>query len=136
MAYTVYTRVREKLQREPVEDYRVDFEDGYGNRPDEEEDLHAVNVGEELAKGIAAGGLPPFIGIRIKPFTLESYKRAVRTLDLCITALAEASGGKVPANFVVTLPKVTMPEQVTALADLVDELEARHGIAPAPSAWT
>ena len=122
-------RVREKLQREPVEDYRVDFEDGYGNRPDEEEDLHAVNVGQELAKGVAAGGLPPFIGIRIKPFTLESYNRAVRTLDLCITALAEASGGKVPANFVVTLPKVTMPEQVTALADLVDELEAKHGIA-------
>jgi hypothetical protein len=130
MAYTVYQRVREKLQREPVEDYRVDFEDGYGNRPDEEEDRHAVNVGQQLAAGIAAGGLPPFIGIRIKPFTLESYKRAVRTLDLCITALAQASGGKVPANFVVTLPKVTMPEQVAALADLVDELEARHGITP------
>jgi hypothetical protein len=129
MAHTVYQRVREKLQREPVEDYRVDFEDGYGNRPDEEEDAHAVNVGKELAAGIASGGLPPFIGIRIKPFTLESYKRAVRTLDLCITSLAEASGGKVPANFVVTLPKVTMPEQVTALADLVDELEAKNGIA-------
>lgn len=128
MAWTVYTRVREKLQREPVEDYRVDFEDGYGNRPDDEEDRDAVKVGQELAKGIAAGGLPPFIGIRIKPFTLESYKRAVRTLDLCITALAEASGGQVPANFVVTLPKVTMPEQVTALADLVDILEAKHGI--------
>ena len=130
MAYTVYQRVREKLQREPVEDYRVDFEDGYGNRPDDEEDTHAVNVGRELAAGIENGKLPPFIGIRIKPFTLESYRRAVRTLDLCITALAEASGGKVPANFVVTLPKVTMPEQVTALADLVDELEAKNGIQP------
>jgi hypothetical protein len=129
MAHTVYKRVREKLQREPVEDYRVDFEDGYGNRPDEEEDTHAVNVGKELAAGIASGVLPPFIGIRIKPFTLESYKRAVRTLDLCITSLAEAGGGKVPANFVVTLPKVTMPEQVTALADLLDQLEAKTGIA-------
>ena len=85
MAYTVCKRVREKLQREPVEDYRVDFEDGYGNRPDEEEDSDAVKVGQELAKGIAAGGLPPFIGIRIKPFTLESYKRAVRTLDAQFT---------------------------------------------------
>ena len=108
-----------------MEDYRVDFEDGYGNRPDEEEDTHAVNVGKELAAGIASGVLPPFIGIRIKPFTLESYKRAVRTLDLCITSLAEAGGGKVPNNFVVTLPKVTMPEQVTALADLLDQLEAK-----------
>ncbi|MER2598212.1 MAG: phosphoenolpyruvate kinase [Caldilineales bacterium] len=130
MAYTVYQRVREKLQREPVEDYRVDFEDGYGNRPDEEEDIHAVNVGKELAAGIENGKLPPFIGIRIKPFTLESYRRAVRTLDLCITTLAQASGGKVPANFVITLPKVTMPEQVTALADLVDQLEAKNGIQP------
>lgn len=128
MAYTVYKRVRDKLQREPVEDYRVDFEDGYGNRPDDEEDSDAVKVGQELAKGMAAGTLPPFIGVRIKPFTLESYRRAVRTLDLCLTALAEASGGRVPDNFVVTLPKVTMPEQVTALADLVDLIEAKHAI--------
>ncbi|HRX02703.1 MAG TPA: phosphoenolpyruvate kinase, partial [Anaerolineae bacterium] len=130
MAYTVYRRVREKLLREPVEDYRVDFEDGYGNRPDEEEDFHAITVGEQLAEGMTAGTLPPFIGIRIKPFTLESYQRAVRTLDLAITALADASGGKVPANFVVTLPKVTMPEQVAALAELVEQLEQRNGIKP------
>jgi hypothetical protein len=32
-AHTVYKRVREKLRREPVEDYRIDFEDGYGSRP-------------------------------------------------------------------------------------------------------
>lgn len=130
MAYTVYKRVREKLQREPVEDYRVDFEDGYGNRPDEEEDTHAVNVGKELAAGIETGVLPPFIGIRIKPFTPESHKRGMRTLDLAITSLAAASGGKVPNNFVVTLPKVTIPEQVEALASLLEMLEAKNGIAP------
>lgn len=130
MAYTVYKRVCEKLQREPVEDYRVDFEDGYGNRPDDEEDAHAVNVGKELATGIAAGVLPPFIGIRIKPFTPESHRRGVRTLDLAITALAAASGGRVPNNFVVTLPKVTIPEQVEALASLLELLEAKNGIAP------
>ena len=130
MAHTVHKRVRAKLQTEPVEDYRVDFEDGYGNRPDEEEDIHAMSVGKELAAGMAVGTLPPFIGIRVKPFTQESYKRGVRTLDLAITALAAASGGKAPANFVVTLPKVTIPEQVSALADLLDMLEARNGIAP------
>ena len=69
MAHTVYQHVHENCSREPVEDYRVNFEDGYGNRPDEEEDTHTVNVGKELAAGIASGVLPPFIGIRIKPST-------------------------------------------------------------------
>src|SRR5262245_19341384 len=30
LARAVYERVVEKLKREPVEDYRIDFEDGYG----------------------------------------------------------------------------------------------------------
>ncbi|HVL01076.1 MAG TPA: hypothetical protein VM553_14750, partial [Dongiaceae bacterium] len=52
MAYTVYERVVKKLQSEPVEDSRIDFEDGYGNRPDAEEDADAVRCAEEVAKGI------------------------------------------------------------------------------------
>jgi hypothetical protein len=130
MAYTVYQRVRNKLEQEPIEDYRIDFEDGYGNRPEEEEDFHAITVGEQLAEGMSSAILPPFIGIRIKPFTNESYPRAVRTLDLVLTNLAKNSGGKVPANFVVTLPKITIPEQVAALADLLDLLEEKTGIEP------
>lgn len=130
MAYTIYKRVREKLEREPIEDYRIDFEDGYGNRPDEEEDFHAISVGEQLAEGMTGHILPPFIGIRIKPFTNESYPRAVRTLDLALTSLAQNSDDKVPANFVVTLPKITIPEQVAALADLLDLLEQKNGMAP------
>lgn len=130
MAYTIYTRVREKLGREPVEDMRIDFEDGYGNRPDEEEDFHAITVGEQLALGLQQSILPPFIGFRIKSFSHECYDRAVRTLDLVLTSLAGKSGGRTPDHFVVTLPKVQIPEQVTALADLLDLLEARLGIAP------
>ncbi|MDQ6765141.1 MAG: phosphoenolpyruvate kinase, partial [Verrucomicrobiota bacterium] len=57
----VYDRVVEKLRREPVEDFRLDFEDGYGNRPDEEEDQHAAASAAEVARGMAAGSLPPFI---------------------------------------------------------------------------
>ena len=34
----IFERVRDKLAREPVEDFRIDFEDGFGSRPDEEED--------------------------------------------------------------------------------------------------
>jgi hypothetical protein len=33
LAFTVYNRVLKKLQTEPIEDNRIDFEDGYGNRP-------------------------------------------------------------------------------------------------------
>jgi len=45
LAHTIYNRVIEKLKREPVEDFRIDFEDGYGNRPDDEEDGHAASAG-------------------------------------------------------------------------------------------
>jgi len=130
LAWTIYTRVRDKLAREPIEDSRIDFEDGYGNRPDAEEDAHAVAAAEPVALGSADGSLPPFLGFRIKPFTEESRVRAVRTLDLFLSTLAARTGGKVPQPFVVTLPKVTIPEQVEALAALLDALEARLGIAP------
>jgi hypothetical protein len=69
LAHTIYNRVNEKLRREPVEDFRIDFEDGYGNRPDEEEDGHAAAAAAEVAEGMLNSTLPPFIGIRIKPFT-------------------------------------------------------------------
>jgi hypothetical protein len=64
-AEIIWQRVTEKLDREPVEDFRVDFEDGYGNRSDDEEDRHAAIVAGELAKGMREDTLPPFIGIRI-----------------------------------------------------------------------
>ncbi|HYP53636.1 MAG TPA: hypothetical protein VEQ42_08850, partial [Pyrinomonadaceae bacterium] len=130
LAETVYTRVAEKLRREPVEDFRIDFEDGYGNRPDAEEDAHAEAAAREVAKGLDAGTLPPFVGIRIKPFTEELRERSFRTLDIFVSTLVGESGGGLPPNFVVTLPKVTAPEQPSALADLFDLLEARLGLGP------
>jgi citrate lyase beta subunit len=129
LAHAIHTRVTEKLKREPVEDFRIDFEDGYGNRPDAEEDGHAALAAEEVAKGMAAGTLPPFIGIRIKPFTQELADRSIRTLDLFVTTLVEKSEGRLPANFVVTLPKVQVPEQVAALAELLATLEEKLGLA-------
>src|ERR1700752_4023442 len=106
----------EKLKADPVEDQRIDFEDGYGYRADDEEDQHAAAAGEQLARGMAEATLPPFIGIRVKPFSAEAFPRAVRTLDIVIATLAARTGGALPAHFVVTLPKVAMPEQVAALA--------------------
>ncbi len=127
-AWTVYERVKDKLHREPVEDFRIDFEDGYGNRSDAEEDGHAVSVAIEVAKGLRENTLPPFIGIRIKPFTEELRARSMRTLDLFVTTLLEQTGGTLPPNFVVMFPKIVMPEQVTALVDLFDLFEQQAGL--------
>jgi citrate lyase beta subunit len=128
LAETVYRRVIEKLAREPVEDFRIDFEDGYGHRPDEEEDACAQTAAREVAAGIEQETLPPFIGIRIKPLTAELATRGARTLDLFLTTLAEETGGRLPSGFVVTLPKVLIPEQVSALVDLLEALEERTAI--------
>jgi hypothetical protein len=126
----VYERVREKLVREAVEDFRIDFEDGYGTRSDAEEDGHAVSAAEEVARGMAASTLPPFIGIRIKTFSDELHTRSIRTLDLFLTALVASSGGTIPPNFVVTFPKIVTPEQVAALADIFDVMEPKLGLEP------
>lgn len=129
LAHSIYTRVSEKLRREPVEDFRIDFEDGYGNRPDEEEDEHAAAAATEVAKGLDNKTLPPFIGIRIKPFNEELRARSMRTLDIFVSTLLQETGGRLPDNFVVTLPKITLPEQAAALADIFDVLEQRTGLA-------
>jgi citrate lyase beta subunit len=121
----VYDRVEKRLQNCAVEDFRIDFEDGYGNRPDAEEDATAEFAANELAKAIEQDIAAPFMGIRIKPFNEELKHRSARTLDIFITTLIKAHGGKVPENFVVTLPKVLIPQQVTAFVRLLDHIESQ-----------
>ena len=124
-AAEVHARVKAKLEREPVEDFRIDFEDGYGNRPDAEEDGHAQAAAHEVARGMKDKTLSPFIGIRIKPLSPELAERSLRTLDLFVTGLAREAR-RLPEGFVVTLPKLTMPEQVTALVRALEALETRN----------
>ena len=128
LASIVYDKVIQKLEQEPVEDFRIDFEDGFGNRSWEEEDTTAEQAAKEVAKGMEDGTLPPFIGIRIKPFTEDLKERGSRTLDIFVSTLSEATGGKLPDNFVVMLPKVTIPEQVEALVKLFELLEENTGL--------
>lgn len=128
LSYEVYHKVIAKLQTEAIEDFRIDFEDGYGNRSNEEEDTTAIETATEVAKGMLQKSLPPFIGIRIKPFTEEMKERGLRTLDLFVSTLVKASGGKLPDNFIVMLPKVTIPEQVTTLVDFFEILEEELGL--------
>jgi citrate lyase beta subunit len=129
LAWSVYNKMVRKLETEPVEDFRIDFEDGYGNRPDEEEDAVALHAAGELAAGMKNKTISPFVGVRIKPFTEDMKERGVRTLDLFITELLQRTGGILPANFVVMLPKVTIPEQVSTLVRLFRILEKEHGLA-------
>jgi citrate lyase beta subunit len=129
LASTVYERVRAKLAREAVEDFRVDFEDGFGARPDAEEDATAKAAALEVASGMAQGILPPFLGIRIKSFGEEWKRRGARTLEIFLETLLTESGGRLPANFRVTLPKITVPEQPRTLVRLFELLESQFGLA-------
>jgi len=128
LAPRVYDRVRDKLRREPVEDFRIDFEDGYGNRPDDEEDGHAIGAAKQVAAGMVAGTLPPFLGIRIKPLTGELAERSLRTLDVFLTELLANTNGTLPPNFVVTLPKIQSIVDVELLVETFEQLEDKLDI--------
>lgn len=130
IAHAVYDRVVSKLKHEAVEDFRIDFEDGYGNRPDAEEDGHAVAAALEVAKGLEEGTLPPFIGIRIKTFSNELSGRSVRTMDVFLTTLIRQTKGRLPDWLCVTLPKIVHPGQASALAKLLDAFEKKKKLKP------
>lgn len=126
VALAVHPRLAAKLQREPVEDFRIDFEDGYGVHNDTEEDNHAAQSSAELVRAMRDGTLPPFIGIRIKSLSAALWQRALKTLDRFLVPVLDAAG-VLPPNFVVTLPKVTVPGQVTALDEALGAIEERFG---------
>ncbi|GAA2882935.1 DUF6986 family protein [Microbacterium esteraromaticum] len=117
-----------KLRREPIEDLRLDFEDGYGTRGDDEEDAAAVLAAERVAEAVAAGTATPFIGIRFKCFEAPTRRRGIRTLDRFVTTLAAA--GELPDGLILTLPKVTTVAQVEAMVALCERFEERLGLAP------
>ena len=122
----IVARVRGKLAAEPIEDLRIDFEDGYGNRPDAVEDGDAEAAGGALATSRAEGAASPFSGIRIKSLEAPTRSRAVRTFLAFVDALAGA--GASFDGFVTTLPKVTSVEQVQAMVHLCERAEAAAGI--------
>jgi citrate lyase beta subunit len=124
----VYERVRAKLAREPVEDLRIDFEDGYGDRADDEEDRAAAAVAAALTALACRDGRPPYLGIRFKSFEAPARRRGLRTLDLVLGALVE--GGGVPDGFVLTLPKVTSVDQVAAMVEVSARLEQAYTLPP------
>jgi hypothetical protein len=122
----VHARLLDKLDREPVEDLRIDFEDGYGARPHAEEDTAAVAAGKALAEAVATGCAPPFLGVRVKGTEPATRRRGVRTLDLVLGSLLE--NAPLPAGFVVTLPKVLVVDQVEAMVEVCTRLESVYAL--------
>ncbi|MGG7575153.1 DUF6986 family protein [Streptomyces sirii] len=126
LAADVHDRVRAKLTREPIEDLRIDFEDGYGPRPDAEEDEAAARAAELVAAAYRDGTAAPYMGIRMKCMEAAVRDRGIRTLDIFLTGLMEAGG--LPDGLVLTLPKVTYAEQVTAMVRLLEAFEKARGL--------
>lgn len=125
-AWMIFQRTIEKLRNEPIEDLRIDFEDGYGFRSDEEEDGHAVAAATELAIAFKKKRTTPFSGFRVKSFAAETHKRATRTLDLFLNTLVKECGEKLPSDFVVTLPKVTSIKEVKDICKRLAAFEKRY----------
>jgi citrate lyase beta subunit len=127
----IIRRVKAKLGEEPVEDLRIDFEDGYvgpeGPWDEDAEDDHVREAAHALAESQQDETAPPCTGIRIKSFEKPTRARGVRTLTGFVAALHE-SRGSVDA-FVVTLPKVTGIEQVAAFVHAASTLEDELGLA-------
>ncbi len=138
IADQVLPRVRAKLATQPVEDLRVDAEDGYRGSVDVEDD-DVRRAAAAMAADVVAGIAPPWFGIRAKSLELGQRHRGVRSLDLFLTALSDLPVPKTPpppgaakdesSRVVVTLPKVTDVEQVHAFRPVLDALEKANGIA-------
>ncbi|GAA1324701.1 DUF6986 family protein [Leucobacter albus] len=127
----VLDRVRDKLASEPIEDLRIDFEDGFGDQGDEAEDAAVVAAARALVADLAAGTAPPYVGIRFKCFEVATRERGMRTLDLFLTTLVGELGPEgLPEGLILTLPKVSTVEQVHVMVMLVERLELELGLAP------
>ncbi|SEF61320.1 Citrate lyase beta subunit [Nonomuraea solani] len=123
LAGAVHERVLRKLATEPVEDVRIDFEDGYGVRPGAEEDAHADAAVAAVVAMRAAGTLPRRWGPRVKSFADGDPERSVRTLERFVTGIVEGAG-ELPAGFTVTFPKVLMEAYLGQFAQVLERLEA------------
>ncbi|WNO75992.1 DUF6986 family protein [Streptomyces sp. AM8-1-1] len=123
LAEPVYRRVRAKLEREPIEDLRIDFEDGYSGQG---EDADAARAARLVTEAYEQGTAAPYMGIRMKCMEAPVRDRGIRTLDIFLTGLMEHGG--LPDGLVLTLPKVTYAEQVTAMVRLLEEFEKARGL--------
>lgn len=139
-AETVGELTLDKLHREPVEDLRIDFEDGFTQRGvpqdarDADEDALAARAADVLASWLGGGsggstaGAPAFAGIRFKSFDPAVRDRGLRTLTIVLQGLARDG---VLARVLerdrralrLTLPKVQHHRQVEVFVEVLQALE-------------
>lgn len=124
----LYSKVLNQLRQGALQDHRIDFEDGYGYRPSEEEDEDALRCAEILASHCGRNSGPKGVGLRVKALTNECMDRSVRTLDIFLTTLLRNLNGQLPENFVVTLPKVNLVEQVNFLNQILKDIERAYDL--------
>lgn len=120
----VYERIREKLRTAPIEDLRVDFEDGYGVRTDEAEDTQLETSVAALRGALDQSDRPVWWGLRFKCFEAPTRARGVRTLATFVAAMHDRAGD----GLTLTLPKVTSIAQVEAMVEACDQIESALGI--------
>ncbi|MDP9884865.1 hypothetical protein J2W21_002383 [Sinomonas atrocyanea] len=143
LAAEVASRVDAKLRTEPIEDLRIDFEDGYlaparaakaGGDANATEDAEAVRAADGVAGALEAaargtGSATPFVGIRFKCFEEPTRRRGLRTLELFVGRLVERLGSEgLPEGLILTLPKVTTVDQVKAMVFALERLESSLGL--------
>jgi hypothetical protein len=131
LAAEVAPRVESKLRTEPIEDLRIDFEDGYlaaakSGDPEATEDDDVIRAADRVTEALAAGIATPFIGIRFKCLEEATRRRGLRTLELFVSRLVQRGG--LPEGLVLTLPKVSTVDQVGAMVYAVERLESALGL--------
>lgn len=153
-AATVAALTRRKLTGEPIEDLRIDFEDGFTQRDvptdhrDSDEDSRARSAAGILAEWLdtdSPAPAPAFAGIRLKSFDPTTRDRGIRTLAIVITELADRghSGPNqqsvlhrvlrdTPRALRLTLPKVQHHSQVEAFVRVLRHLETTLSLPEIP----
>jgi citrate lyase beta subunit len=129
------SRTLAKLLAEPIEDLRIDFEDGFrahrGTAEDDaDEDKQARRAAVAVAElAVETRQLPTSWGVRVRSLAPDTRRRGLRTLRLFLDALLDEND-QLPTGFVVTLPKVTSREQVAVFVEVLTTLEYDFGLMP------
>lgn len=131
LAEEIYPLIRAKLETEPIEDLRIDFEDGFTQRGvaeadrDADESRHLDRVLTELDEAT----MPPFWGLRFKSLDPSSRVRGITTFVGFVDTWVRRYG-RLPRQFHPTLPKVTSVAQVEQMVTICERLERRLELAP------
>ncbi len=125
VAKPTLARARKKLSQQAIEDFRVDFEDGFGAIDAQTTKQEATRVGAVLAAECSARLVSPWIGLRIPPIDVNDVTLVV--LDAFFAAYDSEWPRDHHGRFAVTHPKVTSAQQLRLLAEALTAIESKRG---------